>query len=126
MMCLSGRADRPGNESGRPGRSEHPSRPVTFPTEEQRSMTTLSRHAVPFHASPSVRKALGELATLLEDYRYSQHARESICAHVAREGTVTGAPGLEAEDEADASMVYEAELTPVPFDSPAWDDESAY
>ncbi len=77
--------------------------------------------SLPLHVSPSVRKALGELSTLLEDYHYSQHARESICAYVAREGTVTGAPGLDAEDEADASWVFENELEPVPFDSEAWD-----
>jgi hypothetical protein len=37
-------------------------------------MSIVSRASIPLHVSPSVRRALGELATLLRDYRYSEHA----------------------------------------------------
>jgi hypothetical protein len=77
--------------------------------------------SIRLYVSPSVRRALGVLATLLEDCHYSRHARESICGHVAREGTLAGAPGLDPGDEADAEMVFVAELESAPFDSEAWD-----
>jgi hypothetical protein len=76
---------------------------------------------IPMDVNPSVRKAVGELTTLLSEYGYTPHMTASICAYVAREGTVTGAPGLDAADEADASMVFEAELEPVDYDIPAWE-----
>jgi hypothetical protein len=79
---------------------------------------------IPLHVSPSVRKALRELDTLLEDYHYSPHARGQIVAHTAREGTPTGCAYLDREDEADASMVFESELEPVPYDSDVWDRDT--
>jgi hypothetical protein len=71
--------------------------------------------------NPSVRKAVGELATLLDEYGYSPCAREAIVRYTVANGTPSGCPALDREDEHDASMVFEAELEPVPFDSPAWD-----
>jgi hypothetical protein len=84
-------------------------------------MSSVARASIPLHVSPSVRKALGELATLLRDYHYSEHAVGRIVAHTAREGTPTGCPELDREDEQDASEVFVAELEPVGLDSPAWD-----
>jgi hypothetical protein len=76
--------------------------------------------------NPVIRRALGELSTLLEDYHYSQHARERIVAYTAREGTPTGCPELDPEDDHDAEMVFVAELPEIPFDSPAWDREDVF
>src|SRR5262245_13684975 len=75
--------------------------------------------------NPSVRKAVGELAILLDEYGYSPCVRESICRYTAANGTPTGAPGLDREDEHDAEMVFVAELEPVPFDSDAWDRDTS-
>src|SRR5690348_6928529 len=84
-------------------------------------MATLTRCSVPRHVSPSVRKALGELAILLDEYGYTPHARDVVLAHTAREGTPTGCIYLDPEDEQDASEVFVAELEPVPFDHESWD-----
>jgi hypothetical protein len=81
---------------------------------------------IPMDVNPSVREALGELATLLRDYHYSEHAVGRILAHTAAHGTPTGAPELDREDEADAEMVFVAELEPVPFDHESWDREDVF
>src|SRR5438270_568584 len=71
--------------------------------------------AIAMDVNPSVRKAAGELATLLDDYHYSPHARDRIVRYTIANGTPSGCPELDREDEADASMGFEAELEPVPF-----------
>jgi hypothetical protein len=76
--------------------------------------------AIPSDVNPAVRPALDALAVLLTDYHYSAHATTLIVAYVAAEGTLAGAPGLDAEDEADAEMVFVAELEPVAYDAPDW------
>jgi hypothetical protein len=70
--------------------------------------------------SPSTRKALEALATLLLDYHYSGHAIGRIAAYAAANGTPTGCPYLDREDEEDANMVFEREQEPVSFDSECW------
>jgi hypothetical protein len=70
---------------------------------------------------PALRDGIGALyCWLLIDRSYSQLARESICRHVAREGTLEGAEFLAADDMAEAEAVFVDALEPVPFDDPAW------
>jgi hypothetical protein len=88
-------------------------------------MSSVAHASIPLHVSPSVRKALGELATLLRDYHYSEHAVGQVVAYTAREGTPTGSPYLDREDEADAEAVYVAELEPVDLASDAWDRDTS-
>jgi hypothetical protein len=88
-------------------------------------MSILHAPSIPLHVSPSVRKAVAELGVLLDEYGYSPTIRESICRYTAANGTPTGAPGLDPEDEHDAELVFVAELEPVPFDSPAWDRDTS-
>jgi hypothetical protein len=71
-------------------------------------------------ASPSVRKALVQLGVLLDDYHYSQHAKEQILAHVAREGTLAKCEYLDPDDEADCELVFVESLDSVPYSSPEW------
>jgi hypothetical protein len=71
--------------------------------------------------SPSVRHAADAVAVLLKDYDYTPHARDRVVLWIRAHGTPTGCPELDREDEADASAVFEAELEPVPYDSPMWD-----
>jgi hypothetical protein len=71
--------------------------------------------------NPQIARAAAEVGILLDDYHYSPHARDRIVRYTIAHGTPTGCPELDREDEADASAVFEAELEPVPFDSPAWD-----
>jgi hypothetical protein len=77
--------------------------------------------AIPLYVSPSVQGALEQLGILLDDYHYSPHARGRILAYTAANGTPTGCPELDREDEADAGMVFEESLEPVDFGSVAWD-----
>jgi hypothetical protein len=77
--------------------------------------------AIPLYVSPSVRGALEQLGVLLDDYHYSPHCRGRILAFTAANGTPSGCPELDREDEADASMVFEESLEPIPFDDEAWD-----
>ena len=75
---------------------------------------------VPMYVSPERGEALRQLDILLEDYDYSPTARAEVLEYVAREGTPSGCPSLDPEDEADAEMVYVGSLGDVPYDSPAW------
>jgi hypothetical protein len=79
--------------------------------------------SIPLHISPSVRPGLDALSLWLENEHYSQHARESILAHAAAEGTPTGSPYLEPGDEAGSNGAFIRALEPVPYSSPAWDLE---
>jgi hypothetical protein len=83
--------------------------------------TTVS---VPRYVSPSVRHAVAELATLLLEYGYCPTVSEGICRYTMANGTPTGAPGLDPEDEHDAELVFVAELEPVGLDSDAWDADA--
>jgi hypothetical protein len=79
---------------------------------------------IPLDVNPQVAVALEPLGILLDDYHYSAHARARILAYTAREGTPSGCPELDAEDEHDCEMVYVEAFGPVPYDDPAWDDET--
>jgi hypothetical protein len=79
---------------------------------------------VPLYASPSVRHAADAVAVLLRDYDYTPHARDRVVLWIRAHGTPTGCPELDREDEADAEMVFVAELEEVPFDSEAWDRDT--
>lgn len=70
--------------------------------------------------NPAIRPGLDALDWWLADNHYSQHARERIVAYAAAEGTPTGSPYLEAEDEAEASEAFVGALPAVPFDSAEW------
>jgi hypothetical protein len=72
--------------------------------------------------SPSARKALDALATLLLEYSYPGHVVGRIVAYTAANGTPSCCPDLDREDEHDACMVYEQEQEPVPYGSPEWGD----
>jgi hypothetical protein len=67
-------------------------------------------------------KPLGALGEWLLDNHYSQHAAEAIVGHTAAEGTPTGSPYLDREDEPTASEVFVEAMEAVPFDDPAWGD----
>jgi hypothetical protein len=81
---------------------------------------------IPMDVNPHVAAAAEQLGILLDDYHYSPHCRDAIVAYTVAHGTPTGAPGLDREDEHDAEVVFVAELKPVPYDSPAWDDEFVF
>jgi hypothetical protein len=66
--------------------------------------------------------ALRALYDHLVDVHYSFHAAEQIVAHTAEEGTPTGCPYLDREDEGAATEVFISALPDVPADDPAWDD----
>jgi hypothetical protein len=87
-------------------------------------MSSVARASIPLHVSPSVRHAVAELATLLLEYGYCPTVSEGICRYTMANGTPTGAPGLDAEDEADAEAVYVAELEPVGLDHESWDADA--
>jgi hypothetical protein len=91
----------------------------SLPSQARASKTT--GPAIPLYVGPSTRQALEALTTLLLDYHYSGHAIGRIAAYVAREGTPTGCPTLDPEDEADATEAYVTSLAEVPLDSPMWD-----
>jgi hypothetical protein len=81
--------------------------------------------AIPDHTAgdPALREGVGALYTwLLIERDYTQLARESICRHAYREGTLEGAGYLDADDRAEADEVFIAALEPVPYDSPEWGD----
>jgi hypothetical protein len=80
--------------------------------------------ALPRYINPAVRPGLDALSLWLEQNHYSQHARERILAHTAAEGCPFGSPCIELEDEAGASGAFLRALPAVPYDDPAWDDES--
>jgi hypothetical protein len=68
-----------------------------------------------------IEKGIAALQEWLWDNRYSQHAVETIAAHVAAEGTPTGCPELDPEDEATATEVFAGALPAVPSVSWQWD-----
>jgi hypothetical protein len=78
------------------------------------------------YVSPSTRKALEALATLLLDYHYSAHAIGRITAYAAANGTPSGSIYLDREDEEDACMVFEQEQEPVPYDHESWGREDVF
>jgi hypothetical protein len=71
--------------------------------------------------NPQIARAAAEVAVLLMDYGYTPHARDQVVLYIRAHGTPTGCPELDREDESDASAVFESELEPVPYSSPAWD-----
>jgi hypothetical protein len=81
---------------------------------------------IPFDVNPHVAIALEQLGVLLDDYSYSQHAKERILAYTAANGTPSMCPELDASDEHDAEMVFVAELPAIPLDDPAWDREDTF
>jgi hypothetical protein len=81
---------------------------------------------VPLDRNPALRPGLDALSLWLAEQRYSTHAIGRILAHAATEGTPTGSPYLDAEDEAGAREAFVDALAPVPGDSPAWDDPAVY
>lgn len=89
-------------------------------------MSIVTRRGVPFDVNPSLAIALDDLASILRDYHYSEHAVGRIVAYTARQGTPSGCPELDPEDECDAEAVYVEGLPEVPMDSPAWDREDAF
>jgi hypothetical protein len=80
---------------------------------------------IPFDVNPQIRTALVQLSILMDDYHYSQHAKERILAYTALHGTPSLCPELDVEDEADAELIFVAELPAIPYDSPAWDDDGS-
>ena len=56
--------------------------------------------AVPLYHNSAFQPGLDALSLWLEDNSYSQHARDRILAHAAVDGTPSGSPYLDAEDEA--------------------------
>lgn len=89
-------------------------------------MAHLTMRGIPVLTNPRLRPGLDALSWWLEDNHYSRHALERILAHAALAGTPTGSAYLESGDEAAASEAFTAALEPVPFDDPAWADESVY
>lgn len=79
---------------------------------------------LPIYLNPALRPGLDALDWWLADAHYSQHARERIVSFAAAEGTLTGSPYLEAEDEADATDTFIGALPAVAGDNPAWDDQT--
>jgi hypothetical protein len=77
---------------------------------------------VKLYAGNPLQAGLDALSLLLEDYHYSQTAREAIVTYTAVHGTPSGNEFLDAEDEHDANMVFEESLPAVPYDSPEWGD----
>lgn len=65
-------------------------------------------------------EALEALGAWLMDQHYSQHAQEAIVGFAAIEGTPTGSPYLDPEDEAAASEVFVEAMGEVPFEAAIW------
>jgi hypothetical protein len=64
--------------------------------------------------------ALGALQSWLWDNHYSVHAIDAIVAHAAEEGTPTGSPYLDREDEEAATEAFIAAMPAVSSCSPEW------
>jgi hypothetical protein len=75
--------------------------------------------------NPQIARAAAEVGLLLDDYHYSPHARDRIVRYTIAHGTPSGCPELDREDESDACLVFESELEPVPYDSPAWERDTS-
>jgi hypothetical protein len=86
-------------------------------------MSILRTPSALFYTNPAIRPGLDALSWWLEEHHYSQHAREAILAHVAGEGTPTGCPYLEAEDEGPATEAFVSALPAVAYDSATWGDD---
>jgi hypothetical protein len=80
--------------------------------------------SIRMYVNPALRPGLDALLWWLMDHHYSRPAAESIVRHAGREGTPTGCPYLEAEDEDGATEAFVSALPAVPPDAAAWDDES--
>lgn len=84
-------------------------------------MSNPIRHTVP--VNPAQRLPLAALyGWLLAEY-YSQHAREAIIRHVAREGTLEGSRHLEPCDLELATEVYCDAFEEVPMTAREWDED---
>jgi hypothetical protein len=96
----------------------------SLPSQAIPSRTSGPR-GVPIHVNPRVAAAATELALTLEDLHYSRHYIDLIIRHAAATGTLAGS-AIDPEDEAvaEAAFVDALDAEPVPYDSPAWDDES--
>jgi hypothetical protein len=81
---------------------------------------------LPLDRNPALRPGIDALSFWLAEQRYSTHAIGRILAHAATEGTPTGSPYLDPEDEAGATDAFVDALAPVPCDSLAWDDPGVY
>lgn len=86
-------------------------------------MDTLSRQLLSVHSA--VAPGLAALGDWLIDAHYGHEATERILDHTEREGTPTGAPDLDREDEWAATEVFVAGLADIPMASPCWDDPTA-
>ena len=86
-------------------------------------MPSLLVPSVPLYRNPQLRPGLAALVAFLMERDYTSHAIGKVFDHAAVNGTPTGSPYLDAEDEAGAEAAFVDALEPVPFDSPAWDGE---
>lgn len=64
---------------------------------------------------------LEALAAWMLSQNYSQHCRETVVMHTSREGTPSGCPELDPEDEATATEVFVDALPAGHPSDPAWD-----
>jgi hypothetical protein len=85
----------------------------------------MSIPSIKFDVNTHVREALVQLSILLDDYCYSQHAKERILAYTALHGTPSCCPELDVEDEHDAELIFTAELPAIPYEDAAWDDDGS-
>jgi hypothetical protein len=85
-------------------------------------MSSVSQTSIPTPLAPGDQLALACLYNWLLDQNYHQHARETIIAHVIREGTLEGCLEIEPEDMAAAEQVLVNGFDPVPIDDPSWGD----
>jgi hypothetical protein len=69
--------------------------------------------------------AIEKLGAWLMEQNYSAHCRHQIVAYLVAEGTLTGCPELDHEDEAVAEQVYVHALPAVPQTSDEWCDGGA-
>jgi len=83
-------------------------------------------HTVSLATGPVHPAALGALQSWLRDNHYSVHAIDAVIAHAAEEGTPTGSPYLDPEDEAAATEAFVAAMPAVSGCSNDWDDPSIY
>src|SRR5262249_47948118 len=78
------------------------------------------QHSTPGVHSHPFRPELVLLKIALQTAGYHHHAVAEIVAHVAREGTIEGAPGLEPDDYETAESILEPGCEPVPMTSHEW------
>jgi hypothetical protein len=86
-------------------------------------MSIVATPSIPLYVSPATRAGLDALSLWLEQNHYSQHAREAVLSHTAREGTPTGSSYLETADEAGATEAFVDALPSVDASSESWDRE---